>query len=217
MNDDELVRSLTADLAPVRRLPNAGARTRMWASVTVACVALGTIALGVRADFVHKLTDLPFLAENALLFAVFATAAWNAFQLSVPGASRSALARSAPALAFLAWLALVVARRFIIGGDDLPARAWPGGLPCVWRLFVLSIIPAAIGFVMLRRAAPHKRGTIGSFALLSAGALAMLGTQVVCAKDDPAHVFAWHIVPLALVAVLGVTAGRALLRQPLAP
>jgi hypothetical protein len=68
-------------------------------------------------------------------------------------------------------------------------------------------------FANLRRAAPLQPRYTGLLALLSTGALAALGTQLLCAKDDLLHVLLWHAGPLALTALLGVSLGDVLLRR----
>jgi hypothetical protein len=205
---------LVAEMKPVRRLRSVDARTGIWASLTLLCGVLGSYALGVRADLPRKLSDATYLAENAALFVLFASSARYAFQLSVPGVERSALTRSLPVLALHTWVILVVIRCcfhwFDMGIGTMP---WWRGLRCVSRMVGLAIVPASVAFIMMRKAAPLQRGRTGGLTLLSAGSLAILGTQVICAKDQPGHVLVWHVGPLLLVALLGIGAGRLFLNH----
>jgi hypothetical protein len=75
----------------------------------------------------------------------------------------------------------------------------------------LALAPTISALVMLRRAAPLSQGWTGGLALLSAGSLAMLGTQMVCANDDAAHLLFWHFGPLLAATVVGIHLGRQLL------
>ncbi|HEU4733419.1 MAG TPA: NrsF family protein [Kofleriaceae bacterium] len=215
MNRDELIGALVADLTPVRRLPGAGARAGLWAGLAIAWVGLCAAALGTRPDLASKLREIGFLAENAVLAGVFAAAARWVFQLALPGAAPSVPVQLAPALGFAAWVVALAARAAAAGPG---AIAWTAGLPCAARVAGLSLAPAAALFVMLRRATPAARGWSGLLALASPGALAVIGTQLVCAKDAPGHILVWHAGPLVAVALVGIVAGGAWLgpRGPIA-
>jgi hypothetical protein len=208
-----LVRWLASDLTPVRRLRNANSRTALWAGLSVLCVALVTLALGVRPDLARKLSDAGYLMESAALIAVFLSAARCAFCLGVPGTQLTALAWTVPAAAWAIWV-LRIASRWSAGGTavELAALSWVGGLPCVWRMLGLALAPAATGLIMLRRAAPLRRGWAGLCTALAACSLAMLGTQAVCANDAAGHVLAWHAAPVAVAALVGAAVGRPILR-----
>lgn len=210
---DALVRSLTRDLTPVRRLRNVNTRTALWAGLAALCVALGTLALGLRPDLARKLSSAGYLGESAALVAVFVSAARCAFRLGVPGLEPTPLARTVPAAAWALWV-LQVASRWSAGGMaiELAAMSWGGGLPCIWRMLGLVLAPAAMGLIMLRKAAPRRRGWAGSCAALAASSLAMLGTQAVCARDAAGHVLVWHVMPVAAAALVGAAIGRRIFR-----
>ncbi|HEX2687186.1 MAG TPA: DUF1109 domain-containing protein [Kofleriaceae bacterium] len=210
MNREVVIQSLVAELTPVRRLRSVDTRASLWAGLAIACVALGCYGLGMRPDLSRKLSEIAFLAESVALIAIFASAARCAFQLGVPGVEPSAHLRIAPALAAFAWIFLV-ARRWS-AGPAIGAMFWTEGLLCIARIAGLTLVPLVAIFVMLRRGAPRARGRTGILALVSATALAAAGTRLICAKDGAAHVLVWHAVPVAFAALVGIAAGRALLR-----
>ena len=142
-----------------------------------------------------------------MLLLIFVLSARSAFHLSVPGAERSAGARTLPILGLLVWVSLVAAGHSPAAGDPLP------GWPCVWRMACLAFLPAFAVLVMLRKAAPLRPGWTGWFALLSAGSLAILGTQIVCGRDDPRHVYLWHFGPLLAAGLIGIHLGRRFLTR----
>lgn len=198
MRTDELVQRLAADLKPVRRLRGVGWRTLLWAVFALSCVAIGVWALGARADLPWKVRDPFYLLKNALLLSIFAASARSAFLLSVPGAERSVAARALPMAGLLLWVCLNAA-----GASTEPLPLASPGFPCVLRMAALALPPAVAILLALRRAAPLSPGWTGWFALLSAASLAMLGTQFVCAKDDPLHLFLWHFGPVLAAALIG--------------
>lgn len=210
---DALVRSLTSDLTPVRRIRTVNTRTALWAGLAALCVALGTLALGTRPDLARKLSDAGYLVESAALVAVSVSAARCAFRLGVPGIEPDALAWLVPAADWALWV-VRVASRWSAGGMavELAAMSWRGGLPCIGRMLGMALVPAAMGLILLRRAAPWRRGWAGLSVALAACSLAMLGTQAVCARDAAGHVLAWHVMPVAAAALIGAAAGRRILR-----
>lgn len=207
MRTEELISSLVADLAPLRRLRNADARTVLWASLALLCGGLGILWLGARPDLQVKLVDSTYLAEGLALLILFASSARCAFALTVPGTEMGALKRYLPVLALVSWLFLVAARTSASGFALSP------GLRCAWRMLALGLAPAAAAFFMLRKAAPHKWGWTGLFALLSAAALGSLATHIICTRDAPGHIFVWHVAPLVVTALFGIAAGALLLRR----
>ena len=200
MRTEQIVRSLAADLKPVRRLPKVEWRTAVWAVFAAACVAIGSYGIGPRTDLAAKLRDPAFLVEGALLVLVSLFAARSAFSSSIPGAERSTDGRILPVMGLLVWVC-------VIAGGPAVASFAPGWT-CLARMIALVFVPALAALWMLRRAVPLAPGWTGGLALLSAGSLAMLGTRMLCPKDDPGHVLLWHLGPVLLAAVLGIRLGR---------
>ena len=213
MATDALIRALSLRLQPVRRLPSAGRRTIAWAIFAAAWVAIGTLALGTRADLLSSARDPRSLCGAALLLAVFLLSARSAFQLSVPGAERGVWTRTLPIAALLAWASLVAGSGPLAGSIALRS-----GWPCAVRMAALGAGPALAALAMLRRAAPLRPAWTGWSALLSSASLAAFGTQLVCAKDDPRHLLLWHLGPLLAAALLGADLGRwSFGRRPVRP
>jgi hypothetical protein len=210
MRTDDVIHSLVAELRPVRRLRGVGWRGIAWGAFALAGVCLGAIALGAGPNLPRKLAHPSFVAENAALLILFAVSAWSAFQLSVPGVDRRPLARALPAIGLVAWFLLLVVR--LAGAEAAPLDQ--AGWNCIRRLVWLAAAPAAVAFLMLRRAAPLRPGWAGLHAMLSAGALGVAGMQALCKHDDPAHILSWHLVPVLIVALLGLAIGRLLLATP---
>lgn len=212
MNNEELVRSLVADLAPVRRLRSVDSRAARWAALALSCACLGSYALGARSDLARKLHDPAFLTEGAALLVVFLAAARAAFRLGIPGAEPGPLARAVPIVGLFAWV-LLLASRWSPGASDPifgPGAwgAWRDGLPCVGRMLGLAFAPAIAIVFLLREAAPGERRWTGLFAFLSSSAVAILGTQMVCMKDAPRHLLLWHVGPVLIAALVGAGAGK---------
>jgi hypothetical protein len=208
MRTDDLLRSLVDEMGPVRRLRDGDGRALIWAGFAAVFVGIGIWALGMRSDLSAKLSDISFLMEGASVLAVFVLSARSAFQLSVPGMERSASTRTSPIVGLLGWFLLVAIRH--APGTDAPVLESVtslAGMSCVSRIASLALAPAVAIFAMLRKAAPGRRRWTGLFALLSASAVAALGTQLLCAKDDPEHILLWHFGPVLIAGLIGATLG----------
>jgi hypothetical protein len=172
-------------------------------------VTAGTFLLEPRNDLLSRLRDPLFVLANAVLLVVFLVCHRIAFELSVPGAERSTAARALAVWGVLTWgLVLAIPHATSIG-------AVPTGWRCISRTASLALLPSIAAFSMLRRAAPLKPGWTGFFALLAAAAIATSGMQMICAKDDPAHVLYWHFIPVLVCAAGGARLGRWLLGRRL--
>ena len=207
MGTEELIRSLASGLAPVRRLPAAGSRTLRWGTCALACVCIGVRAFGPRSDLSRKMQDPVYLRELTLLLAMSLVSAWTAFSLGIPGEGRGRGSGALAIAASVAWTALVVVH-------PAAATGAASGWPCVLRMACLGLVPAAAALSMVRRAAPLLPGWTGLFAVFSAACLALLGSRVLCGKDDPGHLLLWHFVPLVVSAFAGIHLGRLLLARP---
>lgn len=200
MTTEEMVQVLGAGLEPVRRLRGAGSRTVVWSLFALAWVTAGAYALGPRADLLAKVRDPAFLVEGALLVVVSVLAGRTAFLLSVPGAEPDSHGRIVPLMGVLVWTCVIAGSQ--AAASD--AVAWS----CAAKMCALTVLPAVTALFMLHRAAPLRPRWTGMFALLSAASLALLGTRLLCARDDPRHVLLWHLVPLLALVGLGARVGR---------
>lgn len=199
---DDLIGQLVRDLQPVKRLRSPTRRTIQFACLAVAAMAAAVVFGALRADLAAKLRDPSYLAETGLLFVLFGGATFAALRSGVPGAKLGS-ASLLVGLAASAWLLIVGAHYRAPDAIDLAS-----GLACLRRTLALGALPAYGLFAMMRRSAPLEAGTSGSLVMVSAGALAVLGTRVLCAKDDAMHVLTWHIAPVGLLALLGWFVGR---------
>jgi hypothetical protein len=207
-----LIQSLVEDLKPVRRLASVDLRTVLWAGFAVACVCFGTYALGVRSDLALKLHDPSYLVEGAALLMSFALATRSAFQLSVPGVERGRLSRMLPLAMLLGW-ALLIAIRGARGMNEASFTPVSSGSSCAFRMTFLAFAPTLWLLFMLGQAAPLRPGWTGLFALVSASALGMLGTQALCVKDAAMHLLYWHVGPVLIAGLVGLCLGELFLSR----
>jgi hypothetical protein len=158
-SNDRLIGALVADLRPVRPLPPPALRTLIWLML-VAAVA---VAIAMFADVTamwRRMTAIPDMWLAVLgSVATMATAAFAAFELSLPDRSRAWALLPLPALAL--WVGasgLGCMRAYVLPGTHV---AGIGEMrDCLLFIIGLSVPLSAALIVMLRRAyslAPRSR------------------------------------------------------------
>ena len=205
---DRLIRGLAADLKPVGRLHRPALRAAIWLAV-VAAIAVG-LAVFANVDAMwQRLTAAPDLwlaVIGSTATAIFA--AFAAFELSLPDASRVWAALPLPAA--MLW----------IGASGFGClRTWLAPLThvatlgeardCLIFIVALSVPLSALLFVMLRRAYPLYRGLTAAVAGLAVAAAAATLLNFFHPYDAAATDLAVHAVAVAIViAVTSALTGK---------
>jgi len=206
MTTDVLVRELAAQVRPVVPVGHPLVRFGGWVAFAAVWIAAAVATLGVRGDLAAAARAPEFMWQVGLPLALGLTATMVAFVASVPGpASRW---RSVTPLAVLmSWLLLLV-----VGALSADSGHVGAGARCMRNLVAFSVPPGLLLYLMLRRAAPLDRGTVGMLAAVGMSALAQVGTRFVCHNDGLLHVLAWHCSFVCVLGGVGILVGRALFR-----
>jgi len=204
---DELIVALARAAHPVRPLPRPSLRLARWTAAIVPVTALAAVVIGLRADVSSAITEPAFIGIAVATLATALISAASVLVLSIPGAERSIVQRAVP-LSMCGLWALALGVLLARGGDPLQRLlVWPLHWLCVIEITALGIVPALALFTMLRRAAPLRRYWSAALATLASVAIGAAATQFICPLDDPAHQLVGHVVPVAVLSVLGALAG----------
>jgi hypothetical protein len=109
----------------------------------------------------------------------------------------------------LACIAVIFATGWLIdaagdGAVELVRRLdWEHGLQCVWKMVALSVPPAIVLGVLIRRAAPTDRSGTALAAGLSSAAWGAFVFVFACPSDDPLYIAVWYTVGCSIVTVFG--------------
>ena len=207
MRTDELIVALARAAHPVRPLPRPSLRLARWTAAIVPVTALAAVVIGLRADVSSAITEPAFIGIAVATLATALISAASVLVLSIPGAERSIVQRAVP-LSMCGLWALALGVLLARGGDPLQRLlVWPLHWLCVIEITALGIVPALALFTMLRRAAPLRRYWSAALATLASVAIGAAATQFICPLDDPAHQLVGHVVPVAVLSVLGALAG----------
>jgi hypothetical protein len=203
-----LVRRLTNEVKPRRRLWSVGVRLGLWLLLEVGVLAW--VITHTDNDFIEKLRQ-PIYAIEILLFATAAIiSATLALRSAIPGRALGASEGTLAAVLVLTGAALVAAGPMNTTnplGDFVRA-----GLPCARGTWMLAALPLLLLWWMVRRGASMRGGLSGL--LVGAGALffsfAMM--RIACPIDEPLHVLTWHLLPAVALIALSTLAGGVWLR-----
>jgi hypothetical protein len=206
MRTEALIRALVAQVRPVTPVRHPLARFGGWAVVSAAWIAAVVAAVGVRGDLATAARAPGFELHVVVPLALGLAATVVAFVASVPRRnSRAATLILTTVVA--SWLVLVVVGAVSADGGHVGA-----GFRCIRNLVAFSVPPGLLLYLMLRRAAPLDRGTVGLVAAVGTSALAHVGTRFVCHNDGALHILVWHCSFVFVMGGVGIWVGRALFK-----
>ncbi len=208
---ENLIQSLAQGAARVRRLPHPALRAATWMVLAAGSVGVLVFWFGVRADLAAKLGETRFALEvaAALLTSVMAAAA--AFCSSCPG--RPFWERLAPFPFLAVWLGSLgegcwreysqVGSATTIFGIDLD---------CSEKILLMSLVPAAIIFVMIAKGAPIAPRVTTGLGALAATALAASGLRLLHPEDGSMMLIVWQFGTVVVLTSLATLAAPLMLR-----
>jgi hypothetical protein len=205
---EELIVKLAGEAAPVRPVPPFGLRFGGWLAVAaVAGVVAVSVAGGVRADLIARLSEKAYLLPLLFLLLGTVSAGASALTLSVPGGAGSALGRWLPYAAVTGWGAWLAAGLASGGPAIGQLIGEPGHSSCLVLMSATAAVPAVVLLSRVRRAAPLDAGWSGALAVLAAAGVGAVGAAVVCPIDRSAHQVIWHVLPVVALAAAGPIVG----------
>jgi hypothetical protein len=168
---------------------------------------------GLRPDMSDKLDLTGFIMELTLLAVTGGTAAFAAFCLSRPDGFQVPWVKYIPILLLVLW-ALVA---FTSAGDRLSVLHLQDSLAavrfdCCIHIFLFSLLPGIAIFFLIRLGAAIRYYWAGVMSTLSVTVFAYLFMRLVENNDDLTHLFVWHTLPVIMMCILGIYAGRRVLR-----
>ncbi|MBG0808037.1 DUF1109 domain-containing protein [Methylosinus sp. H3A] len=211
MQTEELIRRLAENAPPVRRLAHPAWRAMVWFGLSLAYAAMVIYTMGPRSDIFVRLTELRFVIEllGALSTTVMAAAA--AFCAGCPG--RLLWERFTPGPFLFVWLASLgdgCWREWLRSGSEgLSVRF---DFSCFPAILAISVAPAILIFVMIRRGAPIAPIATTGLATLAATALAAATLQLIHPQDASITVLIWQFGTVLTLTGIGALFGRRLLR-----
>lgn len=202
----ELLRSVRADLRPVRPLASPARRLLAMLPLALALLFLPPLYWGWRGNlgqlagvFAWPLSALESGAGLALL--------WLAFRESVPG-NRSAATWMRLAMALSAALFVAVTCTTDLELPTVPPDgAWLRyARECIGMALLFALPAVALVGWLVARALPSRPGLVGAAYGLGIGLMTDAGVRLFCWVSEPAHVLVAHGGAIALSAFGGALA-----------
>lgn len=193
--------ALTGELEPARPL-----RRRMGllllAAAGVATLAAVAGSEGIRWSVFRGEASPFFWATSGLLAVLGAAAASAVIDMARPGVGNrygaprwaAAMVGVLPAVALVSLLSHEHGMATLMTAD---------ALHCVTSGLQASLITAGALILWQRRGAPVSLGTAGWYTGTAAGALGMVAYGFSCGVESLVHLGIWHVVPVAIAAVVG--------------
>jgi hypothetical protein len=208
-----LIKSLAADLEPVRRIASLRVSLALILAVTAVLCGYELWASGPRDALASWLfADLGFGGVFFALLVVAPAASLAALASSVPG--REVIQQRAIALAAAGVLVATVisAGLVVANGVDAGSPAAADAM-CFRRVLGLAVLPLAVIVSLILRGWISASLPTALLGLLAAGALGACITHLTCPAFGGRHLLIGHVVPLFALSGLGVLPLMALLRR----
>jgi len=203
---DELIATLSAEAAPVRRLSSPGVRAAAWLAAIAVVAAAAVFAWSDLADFWRRNGQPQDLVALASALAAGIAAVTAAYHLAIPGRSRAWALAPLPFLA--AWLG---ASGYGCLRLSLSGSAEHGdSSACFMFILVTSLPLGALLFWRLRVARPLAPRLVATLAALGVAALSAVVLQFFHGFDVTWLDLAVHAAAVLVVAGVGGLAARLL-------
>lgn len=207
MDTEALIARFAAEGAK-KPLPHPLAIAGKWLALLAVYFVIVTLVTGFRPDLATKWTQAFYLLELVGMLATGITAAIAASFLALPDVGGRPWVKFVPLIPIM-MLGLLLMES-IASGNAMPLIECiqMQRYDCLARIALFSLVPAAVMFVAIQRAAPTRCCWAGSMAGLSTASFGYVLLRLVDTADDPSALVIWHLIPVMLVTMVGMVAGK---------
>lgn len=208
-NLDELITKLAQDAPKVKPAPHPFVLSLEWMAVAVVYLGVSLMISGLRPDLMLKLQEPWFAAEIAALAGIFVATSISAALLSYPDMHQMRKGALAPLFMFALFVLVIF---FAWRADSPPAPLPVHSFQCTLSITLLSLIPAAWIFYVMRKFASTHQHWAGSIALLFAFSIGALWLRLYEINDSIMHVIQWHYLTMIAFGIVGLWLGKVMLK-----
>jgi hypothetical protein len=208
-NIDELIAKLAQDNATVKPAPHPYKLSLVWMGWATAYLAVSLLFSGLRPDMAAKFHEPWFVAEIVALVCIFVATSLSASLLSFPDIHQLRRVAFAPVITFALFvLVILLAWR----ADNPPAPLPVHSFQCTMGITMLSLLPAAWMFYVMRKFASTHYHLAGCCALLFAFSIGAIWLRLYEVNDSIVHVIQWHYLPMIAFGIIGLWLGKVMLK-----
>lgn len=198
---DNLIAGLTEELTPVRSFnPRDGA---LWLGLAVLATVLGVeLAEGMWRGVLSGEPAPFFWVTNGLLLLLGLAASAAVITMASPSVGNR---YDAPkwASAMLGVLPVTALIGLFSQAREPASLVDPSSMHCLTVSLTAALLSGLALTLWLRRGAPVSHTSAGWFTGIAAGALGTLVYGFSCTMDTVTHLGVWHVVPVAISAIVG--------------
>ena len=208
-NIDELITKLAQDTATVKRAPHPFMLSIEWMAIAALYLAASLMISGARHDLLPELQNPWFAAEIAALVGIFISTSLSAALLSYPDLHQMRRIVFAPIVTFT----LFVLVMFLAWQADHPPAPLPvHSFECTLNITLVSLLPAAWTFYVMRKFASTHTHWAGGIAFLFSFSIGALWLRLYEQNDSIMHVIQWHYLPMIAFGIIGMWLGKVVLK-----
>lgn len=210
----ELIARLSGEAKLSGRLSKPSSFARATILALAAYAVASTFYLEIRPDLMMQFSRPLFLLECLLLLGLTVSSVMAAIYSMYPDNYQQSVWLKLPYLLFAA-LVLFIAFQMPMPTDArmvIPTGPDVHEMECALCIAILSILPSAIIFTLLKRGATAHPFQSGAFAVLASSGLGSLALRLAEANDSVMHLAIWHYLPTFLFSVIGALIGKWLLK-----
>ena len=212
MNTDELVKRFV-DEGAGKPLLHPMQQSLLWLAGILLYLFVFLFFDGFRPDIDEKLGLTSFIFELFLLFLIATVATIAAFCLSRPDGFQKPWIKYLPIPLLVVWAIIAFAGAGSeIGFQNFWNSASLRQFDCPSHIILFSLLPGVAIFIFVRMGAAIRYKWAGIMATLSVTSFAYLFMRLVENTDNPAHLIVWHAIPILVLCLIGMFAGRSVLR-----
>jgi len=212
MDTEALIARFAAEGAK-KPLPHPLAIAGKWLALLAVYFVVMTLVTGFRSDIATKWAQPFYLMELAGMLATAITAAIAASFLALPDVGGRSWLKFVPLIPIMIYGILLM--ESIASGNAMPLIECiqMQRYDCLLTIIFFSIAPAIFMFITIQHAAPTRCCWAGSMAGLSASSLGYVLLRLVDTDDNPSELIIWHLIPVMLVTMVGMVAGKLYFRN----
>lgn len=211
MNTDQLIDKLVAEGAQ-KPLPHPIKQVLFWLMGTLIYLAAFCLFVGFRDDIAAKFAEPLYIIELVFMSLAALSAAWAAVCLSRPDCCQMPWIKYIPFVFLVLWAAVAFLGFKNLSGSEIVHMAALRQFDCPWHILLFSLPPGIALFLLIRIGAPIQLCWAGIMAALSVTAFAYVCMRLVEMNDNPAHLLVWHALPVMIISIVGMLAGKYTLR-----
>jgi hypothetical protein len=208
-NIDELINKLAQDSTAVKRAPHPFLLGSEWMVAALIYLAVALLLSGARHDLWLELHKPWFVAELAALAGILICTSLSAALLSYPDLHQKRSIAFSPIAAFVLFVLVML---FAWRADNPPAPLPVHSFECTLSITLVSLLPAAWTFHVMRKFASTHSSWAGGIACLFAFSVGALWLRLYEQNDSIMHVIRWHYLPMAGAGIAGMWLGKRVLK-----